>query len=247
MSLLDGIEPLDPPAGDTPPAGTPPVTPPTGDGTPPPVNNDWFYDADIKGTGDKPEWLKDKYKTAADQAKAYLEIEKRLGAFKGAPDAYDLTVPDMPDITFSKDDTMINDFLESAKKNGVSQEYVTELLQTYAKAMTIGLPNPETEMKSLGANAKQDLQILNQWANSVFTPEEMRVFYNMTPTAEAVRIFDKMRQLMTAANVAPPKANSSPRETEAQVLALVNDPRYDKDEAFRMDVRKRLSMAKGVK
>ena len=40
---------------------------------------------------------------------------------------------------------------------------------------------------------------------------------------------------------------SSPRETEAQVLALVNDPRYDKDEAFRMDVRKRLSMAKGVK
>lgn len=244
MSLVEGVEP---PA--TPPEGTPPPAsnPPPSDGTPPPANNDWFYDAEVKGVGDRPQWLKEKYKTAADQAKAYIEIEKRLGAFKGAPDAYDLTVPDMPDVTFSKDDPLISKFLENAKKNGVSQEYVTELLSTYAEAMTHGLPNPETEMKSLGPNAKQDLQILNQWANSVFTPEELRVFYNMTPTAESVRLFDKVRQLMTAANVAPPKANSAPRETEAQVLAMVNDPRYEKDEAFRMEVRRRLSIAKGVK
>ena len=47
---------------------------------------EYFLTEGIKGTGDTPEWFKaDKYKSIADQAKAYTELEKRFGGFKGAP------------------------------------------------------------------------------------------------------------------------------------------------------------------
>ena len=36
--------------------------------------------------GERPEWLKDKYKTVEDQAKAYNDAEKKLGGFSGSPE-----------------------------------------------------------------------------------------------------------------------------------------------------------------
>jgi len=46
----------------------------------------WMWGDDITGTGEKPEWFKDsKYKSVSEQAKAYTELEKRLGGFVGAP------------------------------------------------------------------------------------------------------------------------------------------------------------------
>jgi len=47
---------------------------------------EYFLTEGIKGSGETPEWFKaDKYKSIADQAKAYTELEKRFGGFKGAP------------------------------------------------------------------------------------------------------------------------------------------------------------------
>lgn len=211
------------------------------------VNNDWYYDENIKGSGDRPEWLKDKYKTAADQAKAYLDAEKKLGAFKGAPEKYDLSLPDHPDIKLREDDAVLSEFLENAKKNGVSQEYVTELLGTYAHALTASVPDTEAEMTKLGPNAQKDLQILGQWAESKLTPQEFEIFKRMTTTAESVRLWERVRQIATVGDVAAPAPAHVHRETEAQVRAMVSDPRYDTDPAFRDEVRRRMAAAIGVK
>ena len=45
-----------------------------------------YYLADgVKGTGDIPEWYKaDKYKSVAEQAKAYPELLSKFGGFTGA-------------------------------------------------------------------------------------------------------------------------------------------------------------------
>src|SRR5690349_17470972 len=88
-----------------------PVTP-AGDGNGNGGNNapvtptgDWYYSDGIKGDGAKPDWFKgDKYKTVTDQAKAYTDIEKKLGAFKGAPEKYDLAIEGYPDLKFSEED-----------------------------------------------------------------------------------------------------------------------------------------------
>lgn len=257
MSLVDKAAPATPDTGTTPPAaGAAPATSPVGtEGTPPagtaPVvvtpTGDWYYDKDIKGTGEKPDWFKsEKYATAADQAKAYAEAEKRLGAFKGAPENYDLSLPDHPDIKFSAEDPALKGFLESAKKNGVSQEYVSELLTTYAHAMTANIPDPDAEIAALGPNGKQDIQILAQWGNTAFSPEEFGVFKSMLTTAAAVRFFEKVRGMTTAGDVAPPANTAVTRETEQQVRDAVSDPRYDTDPNFRADVKRRMAAAIGV-
>lgn len=50
------------------------------------VSEGWMMAEDIKGEGDAPEWFKsNKYKTVADQAKAYASLESKLGAFTGSP------------------------------------------------------------------------------------------------------------------------------------------------------------------
>lgn len=234
---------------------TPPVTPPAnpaegnngngGNNAPPVVtqSGDWYYDHNLKGDGARPDWFKgDKYKTVTDQAKAYSEVEKKLGAFKGAPDKYDLAIADYPDLKFSDEDPLIKDFIDGAKANGVSQEYVTELLGVYAQALTHGLPDPDAEMKKIGVNAEQDLQILSQWAGNVLSQEEFGLFRNMMTTADAFRVFDKLRNAGVAPEVTETNKNNA-FESKEQVLAMINDPRYDTDEAFRAEVRAKLSRA----
>jgi hypothetical protein len=217
-------------SGDSQPA----VVTPTGD---------WYYDHNIKADGTKPDWFKgDKYKTVTDQAKAYAEVEKKLGAFKGAPEKYDLTIADHPELKFSEEDPLLKDFLENAKKNGVSQEYVSELLGVYAQALTFNLPDADAEMKKIGVNAEQDLQILSQWAGNILAPEEFNIFKSMITTADAFKVFDKLRNAGTGADINPAVPNAS-HETSQQVLALINDPRYESDPDFRADMRKRLSQA----
>ena len=47
---------------------------------------EYFLSEGIKVVGDLPEWYKaDKYKSIAEQAKAYTELEKKIGGFTGAP------------------------------------------------------------------------------------------------------------------------------------------------------------------
>lgn len=240
MSLFEKVASTTPDTGATPP--------PAGDATPAtPVapitpNSDWYYDENIKGSGDRPEWLKDKYKTAADQAKAYIEVEKKLGAFKGAPDKYDLSLKDYPEVKFADNDPLLAEFLETSKKNGVSQEYVTEILNTYAQALTINVPNADEEFKKLGPNAQQDLQILSQWAGNYLSKDEFGTFKDMITTADSFRIFDKLRQSVTQSDIAVTKTDTK-RETVEEVKKLVSDPRYDTDSQFRDEVRKRLSVA----
>ena len=49
----------------------------------------WYLMEGIPGQGDRPDFLEPKYKTMAEQAKAYKELQKALGATNGAPDDYD--------------------------------------------------------------------------------------------------------------------------------------------------------------
>lgn len=206
--------------------------------------NIWYYDDGKPGEGERPEWLSSKYKTAAEQAKAYNEAQKKLGAFKGAPEEYDLEIPDMPDAKFQKDDPLLSSFLEDAKKNNVSQEYVTNLLKTYVNMQKASRPDPDKEMEKLGVNAKQDIQILAQWGDNVLTKEESTLFKNMMTTAESVRLFEKFRGLLTQADTQPNNPRT-PRESEAEVRKMIHDPRYDTDESFRSMVREKLKQFGG--
>ena len=51
------------------------------------AEGEYFLTEGIKGTGDTPEWYKsEKYKSVADQAKAYTELEKSLAVLNSKGD-----------------------------------------------------------------------------------------------------------------------------------------------------------------
>jgi hypothetical protein len=84
---------------------------------------EYFLSDGIKGTGDTPEWYKgDKYKSVAEQAKAYTELEKKFGGFTGAPkDGY--SGPE----GIESDDALLQELTEFAEKTGMSQVPLTTM------------------------------------------------------------------------------------------------------------------------
>lgn len=213
-----------------------------------PDQANWFLAENLPGEGDKPDWLIDKFKTASDQAKAYRDLEKKLGAFKGAPEEYDLTLEgdEFKNAKFDPANPVLQEFLADAKAQGVSQEYVTNMLKSYAKLQAISQPDMSKEMEKLGVNGQQDLKILLQWGSNNFSKEELGTFKSMFRTAEQVRLFDKIRQLSTKANTQPNNTRT-PVESADKIKQMIHDPRYSSDPTFREEVRSKLAQVIGEK
>jgi hypothetical protein len=221
-------------------SASPESTPHQESSTPEVIQNEvWYYDDNTPGSNERPEWLQKKYKSVAEQAKAYNEAQKKLGAFKGAPDAYDIKLQDS-DIQFNEKDPVIEDFLADAKENNVSQEYVSKLLKTYAKALKMQRPDLKRELADLGPNAKQDVTVLNNWAANHLSSEEMQDFRSLMTTAKSVRILQKLKNLSTKASTGP-TPTYEPMPSKAAILKKVHDPRYAQDEQFREQVREELA------
>lgn len=161
----------------------------------------WFWDGERQGEGDPPEWFKaDKYKSVADQAKAYTEAEKRLGAFKGAPEEYELKLPDdfgLPegvDVALDKEDPLLQQFMPWAKENNLSQDafqdivgmYVNQQAEDYQAAQQSVIEQKE----QLGDNADKRLNDLAKWGKTNLDPEMYQKFADSLTTAAAVEAFE---------------------------------------------------------
>ena len=209
------------------------------DHTPDPANEAaWYYDDNTPGVGDRPEWLKDKYKSAAEQAKAYNELDKKLGKFKGAPDEYDLTLPELPDFKFEDGDPVLAEFLDFAKESNASQEFVTKALEQYIKAQQFNAPDPEAEIEKLGVNAKAEIQQVTEWAGQRLDKGEFEVFKSMITTADSFKVIQKLRRAATSQTEIPAVKNgqSAPQVSERQVLEMIGDERFNTDPLYRAEV-----------
>lgn len=214
-----------------------------GQGAPPETQTPasaWYYDENLPGEGEKPEWLKDKYKSATEQAKAYNELDKKLGKFKGAPEEYDLTIPDMPDFKFEDGDPMLSDFLKMAKDANASQDFVSNVLSHYIKTQEFYSPDPEQELQKIGVNAKQEIAQLREWAGQRLSKEEMQIFSGMVTTADAFRVLQKLRRAATSTpEIAVSKGGVNHNQgaiSERQLNELIADPRFNTDALFRAEV-----------
>jgi hypothetical protein len=132
----------------------------------------WNLTDTVPGTGEKPEWLKtDKYKNVSEQAKAYVELEKRLGAFvgapkddKGQPKAYELKLPE--GVTADMNHPMMKGFNEWAQKNNVSNEKYNELLGQLANYEAAQQVPMSTVLTQLGKDANSRISNVVTWAKA---------------------------------------------------------------------------------
>lgn len=155
-----------PPA--TPPAAVPPVTPPAA-----PSPDEWFLSDGVKGTGAKPDWYKsDKYKSVGEQAKAYTNLEKRLGSFTGAPEGeYVVKVPDQFKDVVQIDSTnplfgKLNKLARDSQMNQAGYDGIIGLLAEYEASTFVPPPTVEDAKKAIGANADTRLDAVSKWAKA---------------------------------------------------------------------------------
>lgn len=207
------------------------------------IDKEWYLAEGVKAEGEKPDWLKERYNTVADQAKAYIDLEKMVGEFRGAPkDGYQFDHIE----GVNTDDPMIKHFSETFKELNLSQagfdRILTEFNDLQTKATTASM---EEEIRSLGPNAKAEINELNQWVNNTFDKETADTVRTWVATAgdfkalQALRSFQPRSAIPTAADAI--NAASFETSKEVQNEMTQNWKRYNEDENYRSSLRRRLN------
>lgn len=153
------------------------------------VEPSFHWNEEMPGEGDPPEWYKgDKYKSVADQAKAYVDLEKRFGGFTGAPESYGL--PEELDAS----DTFIQTLSEIGSKNNMSQSTFDEVLELGEALLTAQDDlRLEREMEALGPEAEQRLANIDGFMKNNLGDryEEFRDSVNDAKTVELIETLIK--------------------------------------------------------
>lgn len=198
----------------TPPSDTPPDDKKEGEGDKPvdPNGPDAYLLAEgILGKGPKPEWFKaDKYKSVEEQAKAYVELEKRFGSFTGAPKDGKYEVPPMPEGVngeFLTDHPVFQSFNEWAAKNNLSQSGYNEVLGLLAQYEQSQVPDIAAIKQTLGENADERINAVVGWARANLSPEQFEVLKATGTTAVAGQVLQLMEAVISKvqATKTPPK------------------------------------------
>src|SRR5436190_549830 len=105
----------------------------------------WFIDEGIPGIGERPSWLGEKFKSAADLAKSYGELEKK---FRTEPENYDLSKSKYLDPEYGP----IQDMLSLAREKKVPKEVIDKMQDSFDKYMDEFSTDYNEEVQKLGEN-----------------------------------------------------------------------------------------------
>lgn len=173
-----------------------------------PVADDSTETAEEATPTESPDWfMKDKYKTVEDQAKAYKELSSKIGKNWGAPKD-DYSTEGIEGI--SKDDPLIANLAPAFKEIGLSQDGFQNLVKSYQQANVAMVKKFEEELtKELTQNDAATYNAVSKWMQETLKPDEIEQVKNnwlMTPTD--FKLFNSLR-LMAAPSSNVPSAMDS--------------------------------------
>ena len=200
-------------------------------------------DVEQSAAPERPEWLPEKYKTGEDLAKAYKELESKLGgkdeeireslleeikaeAFADRPEtAGDYQLPDIVDDDLAVDNELLQWWSEHSFENGYGQEEFQKGIEMYAQAINGTQPDIEAESAKLGDNASTRIEAASVFANKFFPEDALPAIERMCESHEGIlaleTIMDKMKDGNFSGDTSP-----SPSLTEASLQEMMKDPRY---------------------
>lgn len=221
------------------PNGTEVITPSADTPSPP----SWFIDEGRAGEGERPSWLSDKFKTAADMAKSYSELEKK---FSQAPDEYDLSKSKFIDPDYEP----FQELAKYAKDKRVPADVIDKMLETYDKYMDEFKTDYSEEAKKLGDNARDRLVTLDNWAKANLSEGSYEALTESMRTAEGIKALEEIRGKMMSESTMVPPGNDDGKSGPASLddlKAELSDPsnlkKYKEDVKYRKDYQGRLEIA----
>ena len=184
----------------------------------------------------KPDFLRPKFKTVDDQAKAYVELEKKLGSFIGAPDEYVIEMDG-----FQPDD-MYTEMSTVAKELNMSNDGFNKLVNKYyelqkkynQQAEEHHMGNMQAELAKLGDNRNEIISGVNTWMKNNLDDEGMQYIKNKwIKTADDVKALAKLKDAWTKQSFNnQPKADigiTYNDDIHVQLEQAVNSERYKTD------------------
>jgi hypothetical protein len=205
----------------------------------------WHWADGVPGEGDPPEWLKaDKYKSVEDQAKAFLGLEKKLGA---VPEEYVINVPkDLTEAGYEFDTSvpLVQDFLKLAREARMPQAAVDKMIDLYTRDQITQRQEDLTQtLKDLGEPGRRVAGQVYQWATANLDADQQKWLDSTLRTAEDIYSFHAILQRLSRGGTKEPTVpggggGSSERERlKAEIDVAMADPRYKSDPAFEANVR----------
>ncbi len=197
----------------------------------------WSWTDGVAGEGDAPEWfLGDKYKSVEGQAKAYVDLQSKFGAFTGAPKVegdqahgYSLEgfVPegvDLGEAGIPEDDQFINSFLPMFQELNVNQESVDKLAQRYFSIQADALQAQDAykagQMQELGPNADARITNIIDYAKAQLDEGEQKALIDGLTSAAAVKAVEKLISKAKGTRLAESGDANTPTVTMAEIREL---------------------------
>lgn len=203
------------------------------------IDNPWFIDEGMPGSGPRPSWLPDKFRSVADLSKSYSELEKRVGV---APDKYDFSKSKYLD----PDYVPFQELQEIAREKRVPQEVMDKMLDSFDRYMDEFTPNDEDEIKKLGDNAKERVMKIDNWAKANLSRDGYEALVASAKSASSIIALEELRGKMMSEVTQVPGNNGQISEQvsvdELKAELASNMQKYSTDENIALTGRKDLKL-----
>jgi len=212
-------------------------------------HNDWYWNENIKGEGEKPDWYLDKYKNIAEQAKAYPEARKtiskltndlsKVNNLTGAPEEYEIKVSEEYEDVLDKEDPATMSFLEEGKKIAkelnLNQEVFNKFGSSFVKYLSDIKGEVEeynkSEIEKLGVNGKKDVMEIMDWVKQSHPTVDLNTIKEMMVSADAIKALQTLRSGKPLASI--PKNSETIYTNRNKLKELLGDKRYKDDLSYR--------------
>ena len=207
---------------------------------------------------ERPEWLPEKFDNAEDMAKAYGELEKKMGGDK-TDDATEETAETEPTNSndliveaskeFFEKGELGDETYESLAKLGLNRE----LVDSYAAGQAALTENQQLAIKG---EAGTDYDAMTEWAGKNLTDDEMTAYNDVVTngTVDHAKLAVSglhARYRSSTGSTGPKLAMGSttgsatlPYQSMQEVTRAMNDPRYKSgDKAYHAEIDRRLAIS----
>jgi hypothetical protein len=209
--------------------------------------------ADDKDEYERPEYFPQKFwdeKEGPDieaLVKSYNELQKKFsqGGHK-APKDYDTNFLQEQQID-AKEDPLVKEYTDWAKKYGITQEAYEDLAKTFIDNNMAVAERTQADLveqkKMLGNKADERIGSVMKFGDvlkdrGVLSDQELVEFDNMAGTALGVKVIEKIRSYYGEQPIPTVEPTEELGMSKDEIRAMVADPKYGKDPAFTMKVEK---------
>jgi len=216
-----------------------------------------------EATTDRPDYLPEKFNSPEEMAKAYNELETKLGAGNTEDKAEakpDLSIPEaveevsQDDMQFYSDRFAENGKLEESDYEGLAAKGLSkDMVDTYIAGQQAIIQQYTAQVYSQ-VGGEENYTAMVQWASETFSAEEVAVFDaavnsgDTNQTMSAVKGLQARYQMEngTQPNLLKGKTTGSGVQAYASLDEMkreMQDPKYRTDPAFRERVQRKLAVS----